>query len=177
VFAKIAISIVALLVIFLGYVSTRESKFNYVRSGVIKAPAEKIYPYISDFKLGGEWSPYEKVDPNMKKTYEGTPGQPGHKMSFQGNKDAGSGRIEILNAVPNESVELKLTMTEPFQAENIVIYKLTQEGSGTRFSWSMSGDGGFMTKLISVFIDCEKMIAGQFDQGISNLKTLVESQK
>jgi len=174
---KILIGITAALVIFLGYVSTREGKFNYVRSGMINAPAEKIFPYISDFSKGGEWSPYEKVDPNMKKEISGTPGQVGHKMIFEGNSDAGSGNLEILKVVPNELVEIKLTMTKPVHAENIVTYSLASEGSVTKFSWAMSGDGGFLTKLISVFIDCEKMIAGQFGVGIENLKTVVEAQK
>lgn len=175
--AKILLSVVAVLVVFLGYVSTREGKFNYERSGVIKAPAEKIFPYLSDFTRGGEWSPYEKVDPNMKKTITGNPAQVGHAMDFEGNSDAGSGRVEITKVVPNELVEIKLTMTKPMHAENIVTYKLTPESEGTRFSWAMAGDGGYMTKLISVFIDCEKMIAGQFETGIANLKSLIEAQK
>lgn len=175
---KILIGIVAVLVVFLGYVSTREGQFNYSRSGVINAPAEKIFPYLSDFSKGGEWSPYEKIDPNMKKTITGAPAQVGHAMDFEGNSDAGSGRLEMLRVVPNELVEIKLIMTKPVHAENIVTYKLTPEaGGGTRFTWSMSGDGGFLTKLISVFIDCEKMIAGQFEVGINNLKTLIEAQK
>jgi hypothetical protein len=133
---------------------------------------------LSDFSKGGEWSPYEKVDPNLKKTITGSPGQAGQTMDFEGNSDAGSGRLEMLRVVPNELVEIKLIMTKPVHAENIVTYQLTPEpAGGTRFSWSMSGDGGFLTKLISVFIDCEKMIAGQFDVGINNLKTLIESQK
>jgi hypothetical protein len=124
--------------------------------------------------MGSLWSPYEKVDPNMKKTFSGTDGQVGAVMEFEGNKDAGSGKLEILKIVPNELVEIKLTMLKPFFAENIVQYKLTPENGGTRFSWSMSGDGGFMGKLISVFIDCEKMVGGQFSSGIENLKTLIE---
>ncbi|NUN05764.1 MAG: SRPBCC family protein [Bdellovibrio sp.] len=98
-------------------------------------------------------------------------------MEFEGNKDAGSGKLEILKIVPNESVEIKLTMLKPFHAENIVIYKLAPEGAGTRFSWSMSGDGGFLGKLLNVFIDCEKMVADQFTVGINNLKALIEGQK
>lgn len=174
---KIVLGIVAVLIIFLGYVSTREGKFKYERSGVINAPADKIFPYLSDFSKGGEWSPYEKIDPNMKKNITGAPATVGHAMDFEGNSDAGSGRLEIVSVSQNESVDIKLIMTKPMHAENIVTYRLTPEGTGTRFSWSMSGDGGFLTKLISVFIDCEKMIAGQFEQGIANLKALIEAQK
>ena len=174
---RIAIVVVVILVVFIGFVMSRPSHFNYERSGVINAPAEKIFPYISNFKLGGEWSPYEKVDPNMKKVYSGTDGQVGSVMEFDGNKEAGSGKLEILNIVPNQSVEIKLTMTKPFFAENIVHYKLSPEGEGTRFTWSMSGENGFLGKLIGVLIDCEKMVADQFVVGINNLKALVEAQK
>jgi uncharacterized protein YndB with AHSA1/START domain len=174
---KTALAFVVLIVLFLGYVSTRESSFRYERSGVINAPADKIFPYISQFRLGEKWSPYEKVDPNLKKTFKGTDGQVGSIMEFDGNMEAGSGQLELLNLVPNESVDIKLTMTKPMFAENLIQYRLTPEAGGTRFTWTMSGDGGFMTKLMTVFIDCEKMIGGQFTQGIENLKTVVESQK
>ncbi len=176
-FKKVAIGILSVLVLFLGYVSTREGKFNYEKSGVINAPKEKVFPYISDLKLGGEWSPYEKIDPRMKKEFIGTPNAVGAKMNFAGNSDAGSGSLEIVNIVPNESVDIRLIMTAPFHAENMIHYQLTTEGGATRFSWSMSGDGGFLGKLISVFIDCEKMVTDQFGTGINNLKTLIESQK
>ncbi|WP_413612738.1 SRPBCC family protein [Bdellovibrio sp. HCB-110] len=175
---KIVGLIIAIIVVgFLGYVSTRDGKFRYDRSGVINAPPEKIFPYLVDFKKGAEWSPYEKVDPNMKKTFSGPEAQVGSIMEFEGNKDAGSGKLEILRIVPNEAVDIKLTMIKPMHAENLVEYKLTPEGTGTRFSWSMSGDGGFFGKLITVLIDCEKMVGDQFSEGINNLKTVVEAQK
>lgn len=171
---KILLSVVVVLVVFLSYVSTRESKFNYERSEVINAPAEKIFPYLSNFKLGSQWSPYEKIDPNMKKSYSGTDGAVGSVMEFDGNNKAGSGKIEILSIVPNQRVDLKLTMTKPFKAENHIVYRLTPDAKGTRFTWSMDGDGGFLGKLISVFIDCEKMVGDQFGAGIENLKGVVE---
>jgi uncharacterized protein YndB with AHSA1/START domain len=174
---KVVLGALVVLGLFLGYVSTREGKFHYERSGVIDAPPEKIFPYLSQFKLGGAWSPYEKKDPNMKHTYGGTEGSAGSTMEFEGNSEAGTGKLEILNVVPNELVQIKLTMLKPFYGENLIDYKLTPEGDGTRFTWAMSGDGGFMTKLITLFIDCEKMVAGDFEVGIANLKSVVEAAK
>jgi hypothetical protein len=174
---KIGIGIVVLLAVFLGYVSSRDGKFHYERSGVIQAPKSKIYAYISHLKMGEQWSPYEKLDPNMKKTFVGQDGQVGSTMEFDGNKDVGAGMLEILQQTENEAVQLKLTMLKPFHGENIIDYKLTEEAGGTRFSWAMRGDGGFMGKLIGVLIDCEKMVGDQFSQGIQNLKTVVETQK
>ena len=173
---KIGLAILGLILVFIAYVATRDGKFYYERNGLIEAPAEKIFPYISNFKLGDEWSPYEKVDPNMKKTFTGTDGAVGSTMEFEGNMDAGSGKLEIIKIVPNELVEIRLTMLKPVHGVNLVTYKLTPAEKGTLFSWSMSGDGGFIGKLMAVLIDCEAMIGGQFSQGIASLKTLVEGQ-
>ena len=79
-----------------------------------------------------------------------------------------------MNIVPNESMTLVLRMTKPFKAENKVEYRLTPEGADTRFSWRMSGDGGFMGKLMATLIDCEKMVTKDFVVGIENLKKLAE---
>jgi hypothetical protein len=175
-FRKVILAIGAVLVIFLGWVSTRESKFHYERSGLIEASASKIFPYISNFKRGAEWSPYEKLDPNLKRTFSGTDGTVGSVLEFEGNVNAGSGKLEILKLIPDQLVDIKLTMTKPMYGENLVQYRLTPEGSGTRFTWSMSGDAGFMGKLFGVFIDCEKMVGDQFNQGIANLRQLVETK-
>ncbi|HVK61176.1 MAG TPA: SRPBCC family protein [Bdellovibrionales bacterium] len=173
-FLKVGAALVVVIGLFLIFVSTREGKFRYERSGVIAASPEQIFPYISDFKKGAEWSPYEKVDPAMKKTFSGPEAAVGSVMEFDGNADAGSGKLEILKIVPNELVEIRLTMLKPIHADNIVEYRLTPEASGTKFTWAMHGDGGFFGKLINVFIDCEKMVAGQFSEGIANLKAVVE---
>ena len=174
---KLFIALGIIIVIFLGYVATRPSQFRYERDGLILATPEKIFPYLSQFKLGDQWSPYEKIDPAMKKTFSGVDGHVGAIMEFEGNKEAGSGKLEMLHILPNELVEIRLTMLKPFFAENLVRYKLNAEPGGTRFIWTMSGNNGFIGKLISVIIDCDKMIAGQFSVGITNLKTLIESQK
>ena len=175
-FLKIVIGAAVVLALFLGYVSTREGKFNYERSVVLNATPEKIFPYLSNFKLGKEWNPYDNVDPNMKRNFVGPIDQVGGKLEFDGNNQAGSGSLEFTKIVPNESVDMKLIMTKPVHAENMIHYQLTPEASGTRFSWSMSGDGGFVGKLINVFIDCEKMITDQFEAGFKNLKPIVEKQ-
>lgn len=175
---KIGAGILILVLAFLGSVASRDGNFRYERSGVINAPAEKIFPYLSSFKLGSEWSPYEKADPDMKKNVIGPDGQVGSVMEFEGaNGNSGSGKLEFLKIVPNESVDLKLTMTKPFYGENLIEYKLTPEEGGTRFSWILSGKGGFVSKLMTVVMDCEKMMGDQFNGGIGNLKAIVEAQK
>lgn len=174
---KVIVGLVVVLAVFLGYVSTRPSQFRYERSGLINAPADKVFPYISQLKLGVQWSPYERKDPNLKRSFAGTDGQVGATEDFDGNSDAGTGRLELVKVVPNELVQIRLVMTKPLAADNIVEYRLTPEGNATRFSWAMSGDGGFVGKLVGTFIDCEKMVAGDFEAGVQNLKTLVETGK
>ena len=166
----------ALLAGFLGYVATREGKFRYERSGLIAAPPERVFPFASEFKKGGLWSPYEQKDPAMKKRFAGPEGAAGSIMEFEGNREVGSGKLELLEVVPNERVRIRLTMIKPFKAENLVEYRLVPEAAGTRFFWIMSGDGGFMGKLMTTLIDCEKMIGDQFSTGIENLKKVVENE-
>jgi hypothetical protein len=172
---KIAIGVLAVIVLFLGYVSTRSGSFRYEHSTVINAPADKIYPYLSNLKLGGQWNPYELVDPSMVKNFSGTDGAVGSKLDFKGNKDAGAGTLEVVELKPNEMAKLKLIMTEPMHGEQWIEYKLAPEGQGTQFTWAMYGEGGFMTKLMGVLIDCEKMFKTQMDKGFDNLKKVTEA--
>lgn len=174
-FKKFLIGLGIGLVAFFAYVARRPADFRYERSDVIQASAEKIFPYLNDFKLGGEWSPYEKMDPNMKKVYAGPAAGVGATMDFDAKADVGSGRLEIIESVPASRVVLKLTMTKPMQGVNTVEYRLSPEATGTRFTWAMYGHGNFFSKLISVFIDCEKMVGAQFAAGIANLKKIVET--
>ncbi|AZZ35485.1 hypothetical protein CIK05_01270 [Bdellovibrio sp. qaytius] len=173
---KVLLGLVVVLVIFLGYVSTREGKFHYERSAVINAPAEKIFPFISNFKFGTQWNPYDQKDPNMKRSFTGNDGEVGSVMNFDGNAESGSGKLEIVSLTPNSEAQIKLTMTKPIFAENMIIYTLKPEGEGTRFTWAMQGDGGFMGKLMNVFIDCEKMMTSEFEKGFTNLKAVIENK-
>lgn len=173
---KIFLSLIIVIILFLGFVSTKESRFRYERSTVINAPAEKIYPYISNFKNGSAWNSFDQKDPDVKRTFIGNDGEVGAKMEFEGNAEAGSGYLEMLSLTPNAEAQMKLVMTKPFHAENLIVYKLTPEAGGTRFTWAMSGDGGFMGKLMNVFINCEKMIADEFEKSFQNLKIVIEKQ-
>ena len=161
---------------FLVYVQTRPAEFKYVRSAVIQATPEKIFPYLSQFKRANAWLPYNKKDPHTKYTYSGATEGVGQIMEFAGNPEVGKGRLEMLKVVSNSLVEIKLTMLEPIQGENIIQYLLTPEApSETRFKWTLTGSGGFISKLMGVLIDCEKMVAADFEKGIQDLKILVNS--
>jgi hypothetical protein len=174
-FMTILIGVAVIFLLFLAYVLSRPNSFHYERSGLINAPVDKIYPYLINFKLGSQWSPYEKIDLNMKKTFSGPDSGVGAKMEFDGNNKVGAGKLEILKVVPHSRVELRLEMIRPIGGVNLIHYKLVPESAGTRFTWMMEGKANFLSKLVGVLIDCDKMIGNQFNEGIQNLKKIAES--
>jgi uncharacterized protein YndB with AHSA1/START domain len=171
---KILAGVVVAIVAFLGFASMRPADFRYERSGVINAPPEKIYPFLSDFNLGSQWNPYEEKDLNMKKSYSAEQGRVGSSMSWEGNNQVGSGRLEITRLEPNDSVDIRLTMTEPMNMSHNVHYKLEPIESGTRFTWWQEGQNNIIGKVMTVVIDCDKMFGEDMEKGIAKLKKVVE---
>jgi uncharacterized protein YndB with AHSA1/START domain len=154
--------------------ATQPDSFRVTRSLNISAPPEKIYPILSDFHRSPEWSPYEKLDPDMKRTHSGAAAGKGAVYAWDGDSNAGAGRMEIVDAVPNQSVTLKLDFIRPFEGSNVVEYKLQPKGSATQVSWDMHGPMPFISKVICVFVDLDKMIGKDFEAGLASLKTLAE---
>lgn len=159
----------------LAYATTRPDTFRIARSTSIKAPAEKIFPLINDLRAQATWSPFEK-DPNMKRTHSGSPQGTGAVYEWAGNSEVGAGRIAITDSRPSSRVTLALDMIKPFAAHNIVEFTLEPSGGSTGVTWSMHGEQPFIAKVMSVFIDCEKMVAPQFEEGLARLKRMAEAQ-
>jgi uncharacterized protein YndB with AHSA1/START domain len=153
---------------------TQPDSFRVTRSLDISAPPERIYPILSDFHRSPEWSPYEKLDPDMNRTHSGAAAGKGAVYAWDGDSNAGAGRMEIVDAVPNQSVTLKLDFIRPFEGSNVVEYKLQPKGSVTQVSWDMHGPMPFISKVICVFFDLDKMIGKDFEAGLASLKTLAE---
>ncbi len=154
--------------------ATQPDTFRVSRSLDISAPPEKIYSILSDFHRSPEWSPYEKLDPDMKRTHSGAASGKGAVYAWDGDSNAGAGRMEIVEATPGQSVTLKLDFTRPFEATNFVEYKLQPKGSATQVSWDMHGPMPFISKVMCVFVDLDTMIGKDFETGLANLKTLAE---
>lgn len=169
----ILLVIVTIVAVILGLAATKPDSFRYDRSLVMKAPPEKIHPYLNNFKLGNEWSPWIKKDPNIKLKYEGPESGIGAVQEWDGNKDIGSGRLEIVEDTPL-NVKIKLDFYSPMKAKNMAEYNLEPQADGTKMTWSMYGPNPFMGKVISVFINCEKMVGREFEKGLADLKTIVE---
>lgn len=175
---KIILAVVAVLLIavvgILGYAAMQPDDFRIARSTTIKAPPDKIYPLMSDFRRGMEWSPYEKKDPNMKRSFSGPASGKGSIYEFEGNGEIGAGRLEIAEAVPPSKVVLKLDMIKPFQASNIVEYSLVPKGSATEVTWSMHGAQPLLARVMCLFFNMDKMVGADFETGLANLKTIAE---
>jgi uncharacterized protein YndB with AHSA1/START domain len=171
---KIGIALVVLIAALLVYAATKPDTFRVERTALIKATPEKIFPFLSDFRKGEVWSPYEKKDPAMKRTFSGAASGKGSVYDFEGNKEVGTGRLEIIDSVPPSKVVIKLDMRKPFEGHNIIEYTLEPRGDSTNFTWAIHGPNSYLTKVICLFVSMDKMIGKDFEAGIANLKAVVE---
>lgn len=171
--AFIGIAVAALLL----YAATRPSTFRIERTVMIDAAPAAIYPYMSDFHKGRLWVPYETKDPHMKRTFSGPDHGKGSVYLFEGNKNVGKGRLEIVEAMEPTRVVLTLDMFEPMQCHNQVEYTIRPMDNGSRVSWAINGTCSFMGKLMGIFINVDKMMGDDFATGLASLKALVESRQ
>jgi uncharacterized protein YndB with AHSA1/START domain len=154
------------------YAASKPDAFGVQRSTDIAAPREKIFPLINDLHAHTTWSPFEK-DPNMKRTHSGAPQGKGAVYEWEGDRKVGSGRIAIADSTPS-NITMILDMFKPFKAHNTVNFTLEPQGPATRVTWAMRGQQPYMAKLMSTFINCDKMVGSQFEEGLAKLKALAE---
>jgi uncharacterized protein YndB with AHSA1/START domain len=164
----------AVIAAILIYAATKPDTFQIQRATTIVAPPEKIFPLINDLHAHTSWSPFEK-DPNMKRTHSGAPQGKGAVYDWDGDRKVGSGRLAIADSTPS-NITMVLDMFKPFKAHNTVNFMLDPQGSATRVTWAMHGRQPYMAKLMSTFINCDKMVGSQFEQGLAKLKTIAERQ-
>jgi uncharacterized protein YndB with AHSA1/START domain len=173
-FKIIAIVVAVLIAGVLGFAATRPDAFRVERAVTIKAPPAKIYPYLDDFNRWAVWSPWEKLDPSMKRTFSGAPSGKGAAYAWEGNSKVGAGRMEIIESRPASKLLIKLDFLEPFEGHNTAEYTLEPAGDGTRVTWAMYGPAPYVSKLMGVFISMDKMIGKDFEAGLANLKAAAE---
>jgi Polyketide cyclase / dehydrase and lipid transport len=170
---KIGLAFVVLVAALLLFAATRPDSFSVERRIVIQAPPEKIQPLIADFHRWADWSPWERLDPAMKRTFGGPPAGVGATYGWQGNSDVGSGRMEVKAAAPDK-VSIQLDFLEPFEAHNTADFLLAPKDGGTEVRWVMSGPAPFVTKLMGVFVSMDSMVGKDFEKGLAQLKAVVE---
>jgi hypothetical protein len=170
----ILIGLAAVIVVFVIVVTTRPADFRIARSATFAASAPIVFEQINDLHKFNDWSPWAKIDPNAKATFDGPPAGVGSSFAWSGNSEVGEGRMTITESKPGEVVRMKLEFIKPFAATNTAEFTLKPEGNQTTLTWSMTGKNGFMAKAFSMFVDCDKMVGSQFEQGLANLKAIVE---
>jgi uncharacterized protein YndB with AHSA1/START domain len=176
-FEIIAIIVVVLAIaiaIILVLAATKPGAFSVRRATTVKAPPERIFPLINDFHQWGSWSPYENKDPAMKRSFSGAADGKGAVYGWEGNKNVGSGRMEILDTSEPSKIVIKLDFFTPFEGHNTAEFTMLPQGDATNLTWLMHGPASFMSKVMQVFINLDNMIGKDFEIGLANLKRLTE---
>ena len=168
--AVLAVGIAVVLAVAL----TKPDTFRVERALAVKAPAGAIYPLIADFHRWTGWSPYEERDPDMKRTFGGAAQGKGATYAWDGNKDIGAGRMEILEANVPSKLRIKLDFERPFEGHNTAEFTFVPQGDATLVTWAMYGPAPFMSKVMQVFINMDTMIGKDFETGLASLKKLAE---
>lgn len=172
---KIAVAAVVATAASLAYAATRPGTFRVARSTSVNAPPEKIFALINDLHNWNAWSPFDRKDPAMKKTIGGAASGTGAVYEWEGNKEIGKGRMEITESSPPSRIAMKLDFVEPFEAHNIVEFTLEPEGGATTVTWAIHGPNAFISKVVGIFCDMDRMIGKDFETGLGNLKAIAET--
>ena len=170
----VVIILVAALAVLFIVAAQKPDIFRIEKKAVISAPPEKIAGFIGDFRRWAAWSPYEHKDPNMQKTYDGPASGVGAKYAWSGNKNIGSGHMEILEVTPSKIV-VDLIFTAPFKAHNTAEFTLTPQGGATEVTWAMFGPCPFFAKVMHTVISMDKMVGNDFVKGLADLKKTAEA--
>jgi Polyketide cyclase / dehydrase and lipid transport len=171
-------TLISIAVVVLGFVvvvAVQPADFRITRTRTIAAAPSAVFPHVNDFHNWGAWSPWEKLDPQMKKTYDGSPAGVGAMTSWSGNNKVGEGRMTIEESRPSELVRIKLEFLRPFKATNTAEFTFKPEGNQTLMTWSMIGKRNFMMKGFCLFMNMDKLVGGDFEKGLANLKAVVET--
>jgi hypothetical protein len=164
--------LIVLAVAFIGlivFAAMRPSEFRVVRSALVGAPPDAVFPHVNDLHNWEAWSPWAKVDPAAKTIYEGPAAGVGAAFSWAGNHNIGEGRMTITESQPNDFVRFRLDFLKPFKGTNSAEFTFQPEGGQTRVTWTMSGHYSFVPKLMGLFINCDKMVGDQFEKGLADL--------
>jgi hypothetical protein len=171
----ILISLAVIVIVFVVIVAVQPSEFLIARSAPISASPGAVFAQVNDFHKWEAWNPWAKIDPAMKQTYDGAPAGTGAIYTWAGNREVGEGRMTIIESRPSDLIRVKLEFMKPFRATNIALFTMKPEGKQTVVTWSMTGKNNFMAKAIHLFMNMDKMIGGQFEKGLAEMKAVAEA--
>lgn len=169
----IVIVLIILVAAVLAIAMTKPDSFRVERKIGIKSSPNKIFPLIDDFHNWSSWSPWERMDPAMRRTHSGAASGQGAVYEWEGNSKVGKGRMEITEASPSK-VTIKLDFLKPFEGHNVAEFTLEPQSDSTSVTWAMYGPAPFFSKVMQVFVSMDKMIGKDFDSGLANLKAIAE---
>ena len=172
---KILIALAVIVVVFAAIVAMQPSEFRVTRTAAISAPPAAVFAQVNDLHKWEAWSPWVKLDPAMKKTYEGAPAGTGAIHAWAGNNQVGEGRMTITESRPNELIRFKLEFLKPFAVTNTAEFSFKPEGNQTVVTWSMAGENNFIAKALHLFMNMDKMVGGPFEKGLAQMKSVVEA--
>jgi uncharacterized protein YndB with AHSA1/START domain len=164
---RIVLIVVALLILYIG---TRPGQYRVERSTTIAAPSAAVFAQLDDFRQWAAWSPWDKLDPQMGKVYEGPASGVGASYHWTGNDKVGEGRMTISRSEPPSSLVMTVEFLKPWKATNTTTFTLAADGPNTKVTWAMEGKEDFMGKAMGIFMSMDKMIDGDFDRGLANLR-------
>lgn len=173
---KIGIGFAVVIALLVVVIATRPAEFRIERSVEVAAAPAAVYPHLVDFHAWANWSPWDKLDLGMKRTFSGAPVGKGAVYEWSGNDKVGSGRMEITDVRENAQVNIKLDFITPFKASNLTEFTVTPSGAGSKITWAMTGQNNFMSKAFSLVMNMDKMVGGDFEKGLAELKRLAEAK-
>jgi uncharacterized protein YndB with AHSA1/START domain len=172
--AIIAVVLAVAIAVVLILAAAKPNTFSFARAARVRAPPEKIFPLINDFHQWATWSPYENKDPAMKRSFSGAESGRGAVYAWDGNSNVGSGRMEILEASAPSKIVIKLDFFKPFEGHNTAEFTMLPQGDAATVTWLMHGTAPFISKLMQVFMNLDRMVGKDFEAGLANLKRLTE---
>jgi len=172
---KILVALAVIVLGFVGVVAMRPSEYRVARTATIVAPAPAVFAQVNDFHKWEAWNPWAKLDPAMKQAYEGAPAGIGAIYTWAGNSEVGEGRMTLTESRPSDLVRIRLEFLKPFATTSTAEFSFKPEGDHTAVTWSMTGKVNFMAKVVHLFMDMDRMIGGNFEKGLAQLKSVVEA--
>jgi hypothetical protein len=173
---KILIGVAVVIALLLILIVTRPSEFTVTRSATMAATPAAVFAQLNDFHKWEAWSPWAKMDPNAKNSFEGPTSGEGAKFAWDGNSSVGTGNMTITESVPSDHVRIRLEFVRPFAGVNDTLFTIKPADDKTNVTWTMSGKNGFMGKAISLIKDCDQMVGPQFEKGLANIETAANAE-
>jgi len=172
---RILIALAVIVIVFVGVVAMQPSEFRIVRTATIAAPAPAVFAQVNDFHNWEAWSPWAKLDPAAKNSFEGAAAGAGATFRWAGNKEVGEGSMTITESRPSDLIRIKLEFLKPFAATNTTEFTFKPEGNQTAVTWSMAGKNNFIAKAFCLFMNMDKTVGGDFEKGLARMQSVVQA--